>query len=1208
MAAQQGVATFSDVLLDTAGTYTLQASDAMDNNQAAVAPGTITVAPAAASRLAFTTQPTNVAVDATISPAVVVTIEDQFGNTVTSDNSPVNLTLTGNSGGAFTSGSATTVNAQNGIAAFNNLALSTGGNYNLVAHDTAVNLASVDSNTFQVTTATATSLAFTSVPSSAVAGQTFSVTAKLLGANDQPVEGDNSEVTLYIASGPITETINTVQAQNGVATFSGLSLTKAGNYNFRASDSTYNLTSLPSSTLTLRPATASQLSFYTPPVDASAGSTMQPVVVVIKDQYGNVESGDSSSVSLAASGPGGFAGANSVSVSAKNGEADFDYDLVLDKAGTYQIVASDSYDHLSGTSSNTFTITAASPATLQFVSQPSNAKQGQAISPSVTVEIVDAYGNPCTTNASSVTLASNPSGGIGTVTASAQDGMATFYGIVAETAGTYTLQATDRSLLGVTATSNPFNVQSSGPQWVQWGALDLYGAFQSSGGYQVATEAVEIALYPTGNESPNPLISITGSGDQVSYNDSALTLVGTVVSYIGGSLADETLFTVASGGFVMPYGSTTTSHLNGQGSQLNVANLAVTFSSLSFVAQGGSTSDAEIVLQGKASLPGVLADLGGLPFTVDITQTGWSIPNTMLPAGSFSLDGFQFGESGMSVSLDSQNDLFIQGNFQLDGLFGMGSFDANFTGDGNGITVEGSSVSVAGTISLANFSLPGGWGLRSAQLSFNTAQNDWTGSVEVDFPDIQVVDSVLGEFVVKAGQVDSISISGKTDIPLGPTGLFIVYMDGSVNDLTTGDPVYSGTVDISFLPKVYLNPLGEGDLLDLDITATWSSSEISGKAVLKLIDINDKPLASATLPEFDLQYTSQQVSFSAEVMLPIPGTNLSQFSATLSFELTPNLLIAYGTADIGYGILSGGVKLVYAPGDASQEYLDGWASINYYLGSIFNGYELDFADGVVTELSQAPAPHSAGTTIFAVSSATVGSNQAFTVTSGTPYLLLTASWTNNATNVPLEVTDPGYTTYSEASFTNNIVLIGSMGSPTSETVAIANPRPGNWTIAIPDTTNLGTVSFSAVEGEPVVNPTLNFLQTPAGSTTGRALGPLVVNIENGNGQLAINDDSPITLSVASGPGDLTGMTTVTAVNGVAQFNNVFLNTAGAYSLVASDSTDGISDVQSSSFMVLPAAPANLRMSQANGQNTLRLDGFRGDKGWCRNPGYVTGAA
>ena len=66
-----------------------------------------------------------------ISPSVVVDVEDQFGNLVTTDNSMVTLSLNG----AATLNGTQAVQAKNGVATFGGLSVSDAGVYTIDASD-----------------------------------------------------------------------------------------------------------------------------------------------------------------------------------------------------------------------------------------------------------------------------------------------------------------------------------------------------------------------------------------------------------------------------------------------------------------------------------------------------------------------------------------------------------------------------------------------------------------------------------------------------------------------------------------------------------------------------------------------------------------------------------------------------------------------------------------------------------------------------------------------------------------------------------------------------------------------------------------------------------------------------------------------------------------------------------------------------------------
>jgi hypothetical protein len=121
---KNGVATFNNVILDTAGTYTLTATDS-DTGVTSAVSGTITVNPGAVTQLVVEPVTTPGTVGQAITPAVTVTAEDEFGNVATTDNDSVTLNLGSGAPGNFTLGSTTTVVAVNGVATFDNIALDT---------------------------------------------------------------------------------------------------------------------------------------------------------------------------------------------------------------------------------------------------------------------------------------------------------------------------------------------------------------------------------------------------------------------------------------------------------------------------------------------------------------------------------------------------------------------------------------------------------------------------------------------------------------------------------------------------------------------------------------------------------------------------------------------------------------------------------------------------------------------------------------------------------------------------------------------------------------------------------------------------------------------------------------------------------------------------------------------------------------------------
>jgi len=124
VAGANGVAAFTNLSIDRAGSYTLRAT--ASGTGSATSSAFDVTAPPGATRLIFATQPSNTAPGATISPPVQVAAADDQGNIVTSFSGTISIaidhdgSLLGNATLAGTTNDAPTVN---GVATFSNLSI-----------------------------------------------------------------------------------------------------------------------------------------------------------------------------------------------------------------------------------------------------------------------------------------------------------------------------------------------------------------------------------------------------------------------------------------------------------------------------------------------------------------------------------------------------------------------------------------------------------------------------------------------------------------------------------------------------------------------------------------------------------------------------------------------------------------------------------------------------------------------------------------------------------------------------------------------------------------------------------------------------------------------------------------------------------------------------------------------------------------------------
>jgi hypothetical protein len=192
--------------------------------------------------------------------------------------------------------------------------LETAGSWTITATDTANPSIQGTSAAVTVTAAPAAAVVFSQPPTGTSTGTTIPVTVHVVDPYGNLVSSGSAStanVTLAIFSGPSGAKLlgtTTVQAAGGVANFNNVAVDKAGSYRLIASGAGVRGTAT-SNSFTVTVGLAAQLAFTTQPSDTLGADTMANVVVVVEDAYGNVVTGDNSSVTLslnaAASGGGG---------------------------------------------------------------------------------------------------------------------------------------------------------------------------------------------------------------------------------------------------------------------------------------------------------------------------------------------------------------------------------------------------------------------------------------------------------------------------------------------------------------------------------------------------------------------------------------------------------------------------------------------------------------------------------------------------------------------------------------------------------------------------------------------------------------------------------------------------------------------------------------------------------------------------------------
>ena len=386
-----------------------------------MATGAITVGvntPPTATRLVFTVEPPS-SIAAGAGFTVTVVAEDASGNVVSNNAAATTLLIANNPGGAtFGNGLRlfTTNTATGSVTFTTNLSLNQPGiGYMLQA--TQGTLAAAFSSTFNVTAAAANRLVVTTPPVGSVpSGVPFGlvVMAEDSNGNVDPNYSGNVTVTLPANNpgGPGTTLggTRTVQAVNGVATFSNLTLNNAAaGYSLNVTSSP-SLTATTSGSFSITPAAASQLVVATQPNAVVPPGGSFGFTVLVEDASGNVVPSFSGPVTAAlVANPGSDTLGGTIMVNAVNGVATFTNLILNNQATGYTLQATS--DGLSPALTSAFNVAVNPPTHLIFTSPPASGLQvGSTFGVQVTVadalnNAVPNYNGPVT-----LTLGSGPAG------------------------------------------------------------------------------------------------------------------------------------------------------------------------------------------------------------------------------------------------------------------------------------------------------------------------------------------------------------------------------------------------------------------------------------------------------------------------------------------------------------------------------------------------------------------------------------------------------------------------------------------------------------------------------------------------------------------------------------------------------------------------------------------------------------------------------
>ena len=229
VALSNGVATFSNLVMNTSGAYTFVATPVSISGVTTAITSAVTINPAAASKLAFIPAAPGPGSVASAIPNVGVQVEDPYGNFVTTASGSVTMTIkSGSPQSSFTSGTGT-VALSGGAATFSNLVVNTAGSYTFTATPVGITgvTAAVNSSAFTVAKVTPANVVTNSTPTTLGSSVTF--TATLSGPTGGTTPTGTVSWTVSGTAGITACTSSTTTLSAGVATCT-ITVSSAGTY------------------------------------------------------------------------------------------------------------------------------------------------------------------------------------------------------------------------------------------------------------------------------------------------------------------------------------------------------------------------------------------------------------------------------------------------------------------------------------------------------------------------------------------------------------------------------------------------------------------------------------------------------------------------------------------------------------------------------------------------------------------------------------------------------------------------------------------------------------------------------------------------------------------------------------------------------------------------------------------------------------------
>ncbi len=1158
--AVNGVATFTNLQLTGSGAHTLSFASA---GLVSATSASVSIAAGAATQLTITTQPAGAVSGVNFTTQPVIAIRDVSGNQTTSTAS---VTAALASGTGVLSGT-TTVSAVNGVATFTNLRIAGSGPHTLTF--TSAGLTSATSVVVTVTQ-TPASVGMQVQPAGAVNGAPFTTqpVVRILDNAGLLIATSTAAVTASVATGTgILGGTLTVNAVNGVATFTNLQLTGSGAHTL--SFASAGLVSATSASLSIAAGAATQLTVTTQPAGAVSGVnfTTQPVIA-IRDVSGNQTASTASVTAALASGTGVLSG--TTTVSAVNGVATFT-NLRIAGSGPHTLTFTSA--GLTSATSGSVTVTQ-TPATVGMLTQPAGAVNATPFTTQPVVRILDNAGLLIATSTAAVTASVASGTGVlgGTLTVNAVNGVATFTNLQLTGSGAHTLSFASAGL--VSATSASISITAGAP-------TQLTITTQPAG-------AVSGAPFTT-----QPVIAIRDAGGNQTTSTGAVSVAiasgtgvlsgTTTVNAVNGVATFANLQLTGSGAHTLVFSSSgltsaTSASISitaGTATQLTISTQpAGAVSGVNFTTQpviairdvsGNQTTSTASVTAALASGTGVLSGtttvsaVNGVATFTNL-RIGGSGPHTL----TFTSAGLTSATSGSLTVTQTPASVGIQ--TQPAGAVNATPFTTQPVVrilDNAGLLIATSTASVTASVATGTGVLGGTLTVAAVNgvATFTNLQLTGSGAHTLSFASAGLTSATSASITVGAGAPTQLAI---TTQPAGAvsgvnfTTQPVVAIRDAGNNATTSTAsvtaaIASGTGTLS----------GTTTVAAVNGVATFTNLQIAGVGAHTLT-FTSAGLTSATSGSVTVTQTPASVGMQVQ---PAGAVNATAFTTQPVVRIRDNagLLIATSTAAVTASVATGTGVL---GGTLTVNAVNGVATFTNLQLTGSGAHTLSFASAGLTSATSASVSITAGTaTQLTISTQPAGAVSGVNFT--TQPVIAIRDVSGNQTTSTASVTAAIASGTGTLSGTTTVAAVNGVATFTNLQITGGGAHTLTFTSA--GLTAATSTSFTIGAGAPTQ---LAMTTQPAGAVSGVnfTTQPVVAIRDAGNN--ATTSTAAVTAAIASGTGTLSGTTTVNAVNGVATFTNLQIAGVGAHTLTFTSA--GLTSATSGSVTVTQT-PASVGM-------------------------------